>query len=119
MQPLWIVVLQHFLARTSCTEDGVTLLYGHEFPDAEERLSQQHVYVLLYAYFFRHWDLVDSLYILSLVEPTATKRWVLCFRRDRTKQGLHTSTDGEVANAAACKAVIHGFKSHSVLQMTC
>ena len=26
-------------------------------------------------------------------------------------------TDGEVANAAACKAVIHGFKSHSVLQI--
>ncbi len=28
------------------------------------------------------------------------------------------STDGEVANAAACKAVIHGFKSHSVLQVS-
>ena len=27
------------------------------------------------------------------------------------------STGGEVANAAACKAVIHGFKSHSVLQI--
>ena len=26
-------------------------------------------------------------------------------------------TDGEVANAAACKAVIHGSKSHSVLQI--
>ena len=31
----------------------------------------------------------------------------------------HTvSTDGEVANAAACKAVIHGFESHSVLQIS-
>jgi hypothetical protein len=28
-------------------------------------------------------------------------------------------TGGEVANAAACKAVIHGFKSHSVLQIFC
>ena len=26
-------------------------------------------------------------------------------------------TDGEVANAADCKSVIHGFKSHSVLQI--
>ena len=26
------------------------------------------------------------------------------------------STGGEVANAAACKAAIHWFKSHSVLQ---
>ena len=26
-------------------------------------------------------------------------------------------TDGEAANAAACKAAIHGFKSHSVLQV--
>lgn len=26
------------------------------------------------------------------------------------------STGGEVANATACKAVIHGFKSHPVLQ---
>ena len=29
------------------------------------------------------------------------------------------STGGEVANAAACKAVIHGFKSHPVLQFFC
>ena len=28
-----------------------------------------------------------------------------------------TRTGGEVANAAACKAVIHGFESHPVLQI--
>ena len=27
------------------------------------------------------------------------------------------STDGEVANALVCKTSIHGFKSHSVLQL--
>jgi hypothetical protein len=28
-----------------------------------------------------------------------------------------TGTDGEVANALVCKTSIHGFKSHSVLQI--
>jgi hypothetical protein len=31
--------------------------------------------------------------------------------------GLNMGTDGEVANALVCKTSIHGFKSHSVLQL--
>lgn len=36
--------------------------------------------------------------------------------RPASDRAAKVSTGGEVANAAACKAVIHGFKSHPVLQ---
>jgi hypothetical protein len=36
----------------------------------------------------------------------------------RHAEGRLMSTDGEVANALVCKTSIHGFKSHSVLQIT-
>ena len=47
----------------------------------------------------------------------ARETFLIVLRRRRGDPKQYMSTDGEVANALVCKTSIHGFKSHSVLQI--
>ena len=90
------------------------IVWIHELHDANERLSRQHV-LLLCERSFWHSGLIDRLQVSKSCRTHCQTAVGFVFL-GTMRQQPSMSTGGEVANAAACKAVIHGFDSHPVLQ---